>query len=65
MNRRITTYCDRQIVSYKTYIVKKHTFPNSILDQVILNYFLCVGISKHPPLRTTWDRIEGFTNMTQ
>ena len=45
MNRRITTYRDRRIVSYRMYIIKKHTLPNPILDQVVLNYFLCVGIS--------------------
>jgi len=45
MNRWITTYRDRRIVSYKMYIVEKHTLPNPILDQVVLNYFLCVRIS--------------------
>ena len=40
MNCRITTYRDRRIVSYKKYIVKKHTLPNSTLDQVTISYVL-------------------------
>ena len=46
-------------------MVNKHTLRNSTLDQVILKYFLCVEISQHPPLRKSWDRIEGFRKVTQ
>jgi len=45
MNSEITTYRDRRIVSYKMYMVKKHTLPNSILAKL---YLTISYVSEYP-----------------